>query len=115
MVNDECVQVKFECETCDGAKVFQTCILSDDGVEVRASGNGDVRILFVLFDYDGEQETKISVSEKSAIVSYKGSRCVYSTNGVITDMNRMYANRNGHYRAMAANGKDSVSLKIEMF
>ncbi|MBR1970853.1 MAG: hypothetical protein IKA17_10930 [Clostridia bacterium] len=115
MVKDECVQVKFECETCDGAKVFQTCILSDDGVEVRASGNGDVRILFVLFDYDGEQETKISVSEKSAIVSYKGSRCVYSTNGVITDMNRMYANRNGHYRAMAANGKDSVSLKIEMF
>ena len=115
MVNDECVQVKFECEICDGAKVFQTCILSDDGVEVRASGNGDVRILFVLFDYDGEQETKISVSEKSAIVSYKGSRCVYSTNGVITDMNRMYANRNGHYRAMATNGKDSVSLKIEMF
>lgn len=114
-ITDEYVLVKFECEICDGNKVFQTCILSDDGVEIQASGNGEVSILFALFDYDGEQKTEISLSEKNATVSYKGSQCVYSTNGIITDMNQMYANRNGHYRAMEASGKDSVSLKIAMF
>ncbi len=114
-VTNKYVLVKFDCETCGGAKVFQTCILSEDGVEVRASGNGEVRILFALFVYDGEQETKITFSEKSAAVSYKESRCIYSTNGTITNLNQIYANRNGHYRAMAASGKDSVSLKIKIF
>ena len=115
IVADEYVLVKFDCEICGGTKVSQTCILSEDGVEVRASGNGEVRILFVLLVYDGEQETKITFAEKSAAVSYKGSQCIYSTNGTITNMNQIYANRNGHYRAMAASGKDSVSLKIKMF
>jgi len=114
-VTDEYVIVKFECKTSDGNKVFQSCILSDDGVEVRASGNGEVRILFALFEYDGERKTEISLSEKNAVVSYKGSQCVYSTNDIIIDMKQTYANRNGHYRAMAASGKDSVSLKIAMF
>ena len=115
MVTDDYVLVKFACEIPGGNRLFQTCILSDDGVEVCASGEGEVRILFALFDYDGRQNTDISLSEKNATVSYKGSKCVYSTNGIITDMCQMYANRNGHYRAMAAGGIDSVSLKIGMF
>ena len=113
-VAEKYTRVEFECEINDGAKVFMACILSDTGVEIRASGNGEVRILFALFDYDGEQKTEISLSERSAVVSYKGSRCIYSANGVITDMNQMYANRNGHYRAMSVSGKDNAGLKIEL-
>ena len=114
-IADEYVLVKFECETGSGVKILQTCILSDEGVEVCAEGDGEVRILFPLFDFDGKLKTDISLSEKSAEVLYKGSKCVYSTNGVITDMNQMYANRNGHYRAMATTGANNVSLKIEIF
>ena len=52
------------------------------------------------------------MSEKNAAVSYKGYKCVYLTDGIIVDKKAVYANRNGHYNAAAACGKNKVTLKI---
>jgi len=114
-ISDKRLFVKFECKINDSVKLFLKCIISAEGVEVCATGNGEVRVLFPVFDYDGEQNTEISVSDKAAVVSYKGKKCVYSSNDIISDMNQMYANRNGHYCAMSVTGENKVSLKIEMF
>lgn len=114
-VTDEYVLVKFECKTGIGVKFYQTYILSDNGIEILASGNGELKIVFALFDYDGKQKTNIFLNEKSAVVTYKGNKCVFSASSAITDLNQVYANRNGHYKAMEATGTDIVSLKIEMF
>ena len=113
-VDEKYVSVKFECVTASGMKIFQTCILSDDGVEISAEGNGEVKILFPVFDFDGANKTNILISEKSIDVSYKKSKCVYSTDGIFEDMNKLYANRNGYYKAMSASGSEKVILKIKM-
>lgn len=113
-VSNEFVRVKFECQTENGYTIHTSYTVSDDGVEIQASGNGEIEILFPLFQFDGLEHTNISLTETSATVSYKGCTCYYETDGVLVDKQTVYANRNGHYRAATVKGQNSVSLKIEM-
>ena len=97
-VENDFIRVEFECRMTSGKIINQTCTISNKGVEFEAQSDGEVEILFPLFDFDGLNSTEITVSEKGATVSYKGFECVYLTDGTIKVRNEIYANRNGHYR-----------------
>ncbi len=112
-VTDSFAKVSFDCKNTDGLKIKQTCIVSENGVELKAEGDGEVEILFPVFAFDGENETTRTVSGNSAEVEYKGWKCIYTAVGEITKGD-VYANRNGHYIRMNIKGKDSVTLKIEI-
>lgn len=113
-VTDKFVRANFECRTESGKVIKETCTVSDDGVEITASGDGELEILFPLFMFDGLNHTEISVSEKTATVLYKGYKCAYRTNGTIAEKASVYANRNGHFKVAAATGKNSVTLNISI-
>ena len=113
-IHDNFVRVKFECITEKGMVIYKTCTISDDGVEIVASGDGEIEILFPVFEFDGETYTETAFLDKKAVVVYKGYKCIYSTDGIIVDKKSVYANRNGHYTGAAAVGEGSVSLKVEI-
>ncbi|MDY3929386.1 MAG: hypothetical protein SOZ34_08515 [Clostridia bacterium] len=108
------VQAKFECKSDYGVLFYETCTVSDAGVEITVEGNGALEILFPILEFDGKQNTEISSCEKCVEVTYKGHRCRYTTDNNIIEKNAVYANRNGHYKAAAVCGKDRISLKIDI-
>lgn len=106
--------VETECvfATGDGVKVKYA--LSDSGLEIIASGDGDVLVMLPAFSFDGEEYTEITAAERSLSVSYNGYTCRYTTDGKICDTGHIGANRNGHYRAFYAKsfGKMMIGVKI---
>ncbi len=113
-IAEDFCRVKFACDLGNGETVLETCVLSDAGVEISASGNGEVRVLFPVFLFDGVGSTEYSISEKTVVVSYQGNQCVYATDEGIVDLGQTYANRNGVYQGMAVTGMNEVALRITM-
>lgn len=89
--------------------------VSDDGVTVSLTGEGEIGYLLPVFDFDGEAKTVVTQGENTVSIAYGGWVCRYTTNGKISDTGKTGANRNGIYRAFLAEGKDSLTVKIEMF
>lgn len=114
-VGEDAVKVKFECKTSNALVLYKTFILSEEGVEMHVEADREVLIAFPIFLFDGKEYTQIEVSEDSACVKYQGYECIYSTNGVLSDGGRIYANRNGHYRAFVTMNKNHVFLKMKMY
>lgn len=111
-VDADFVRIKFKSTLANGSVINETYTISDRGVEIQASGSGEIEILFPMFAFDGENHTETAITENSAVVSYKGFKCTYLTDGIIEDKNLKYANRNGIYTAAAAKGENSITLKI---
>ena len=88
--------------------------VSDSGVTVSLSGEGEIGYLLPAFDFDGEAKTTVTQSEGSLSIAYGGWECRYTTDGAIIDLGKTGANRNGVYRAFLAEGKDSLTVKIEI-
>ena len=89
--------------------------LTSEGLSVTAYGESTA-ILIPAFYFDGKEHAEISAEECSLTVSYRGWKCVWQTNGVIEDLCRTSANRNGIYKAFAARSSGnlvSVKVKIE--
>ena len=107
-LTDDYVKVEFS-----NGIIKQTCIVSEKGIEFKAENDGIVEIAFPMFSFDGENETKRTVSGNRAEVEYKGWKCIYTYDGEITEGD-VYANRNGHYIRMTVKGEDLVTLKIEI-
>lgn len=114
-VGEDAVKVKFECKTSNALVLYKTFILSEEGVEMHVEGDREVLIAFPMFLFDGKEYTQIEMSGESACVKYQGYGCIYSTNGILSDDERIYANRNGHYRAFTTKKKNDVFLKIKMY
>ncbi len=112
-VTDGFVRIKFECKIED-VTINQTFTVSDDGVEFVAEGDGEVEILFPVFDFDGKIYTEKHISEKEIDIFYKGYKCAYLSDGIIENKNLKYENRNGCYNAFGVREKNKVSLKIEI-
>lgn len=111
-ITAQLVQVKFACKMEEDIVCYQTCTVSEDGVEICFEGPGELKLMFPLFDYDGKQQVSNSLSENSAEVIYKGYKCQYTSEDKMVLTEDVYANRNGHYKAAAVCGKDSISLKV---
>ncbi len=109
-VSDESAFIKLGCEK-DGKILFEERLtVSNDGAEILVSGKENAKILFPVFSFDGETKTEITKGENQVSVSYKGHKVTFTSNGKITDLNKEYANRNGHYKGFSA----EENLKIEM-
>ncbi len=95
-------------------KIQEEYYVSRDGIEVTVLGEGKLGYALPAFCFDGEEYTQISVDEHSLSIFYNGWVCRYTTSGKITELDRIAANRNGHYRAFVAEGRDSFNVKIEI-
>ena len=113
-VKDDYVSATFKCELRDGTEFTQICKITNDGVEITAESCGTVSILIPALHFDGKEYSNISVTENSVCVDYKGSTCVYSTNGIVSGGEKIYANRNGHYKGFKTCAYGSVTLKISI-
>jgi hypothetical protein len=78
------------------------------------AGSGAVAMQLPAFEFDGENETKISCVGKSLAVRYRGWTCSYLTDGTLVDTGRVCCNRNGRYRVFEARGEKSVSVTVEI-
>ena len=57
---------------------------------------------------------KNKLGKQILTVSYEGFICRYTTNGKIVDLNKIAANRNGHYRVFIATSQNTLDVKIEI-
>jgi hypothetical protein len=103
-----------ECTFSNGKSVRVSYALSKYGVEITASGDGEILFMLPAFSFDGESHTEITLDEQSLSISYEGYVCRYTTDGEICDTGHIGANRNGHYRAFYAKsfGKMMIGVKI---
>lgn len=113
-VTDEFALVQFECRTEKNNIINQTFKISDKGVKIDVSADGEIEVLFPMLSFDGMNYTEKTLSEKSANLLYKGYKCMYLTNSLIEDKNLIYKNRNGCYDAFCAKGENNVTLEIEI-
>jgi len=114
IITSDCVSATFRCQLNDGTEFTQICKITDNGVELTAKCHGDVSILIPAFEFDGKEHTKITSDDNSVTVEYKGSTCRYTTDGTVTGGDKLYANRNGHYRGYETHAYGSVTLKISI-
>lgn len=113
-VANDYVSATFRCLLRDGTELIQTCRISDDGVELTATSYGEVSILIPALDFDGRDHTRIESTDKSVTVEYKGHTCRYITNGSVSGGDKVYANRNGHYKGFMTSARKTVTLKISI-
>ena len=102
------------CSFASERKVKESYRVSGDGVSIAISSEGELGFVLPAFDFDGEKYTEISVDEHSLSVEYDGWLCRYTTDGTIVDLNRIAANRNGHYKTFLAVGEQEIHVKIEI-
>jgi hypothetical protein len=112
--NENGVTVELECRYENGKMLKETYSVCAEGVTVTVKGSGTVGFALPVLDFDGEKQTKISVSEKEISIAYEGWRALYITDGKIENLNRITANRSGHYRAFLASGNRELKIKIEI-
>jgi hypothetical protein len=89
-----------------------TTSLTPQGVEMRVDGYGDVGLTLPVFVFDGKTKPDVKVDEKTITVTYNGWVCKYETNGTIFDTEKVYGNRNGHYKRYEARAHNGVKVKV---
>jgi hypothetical protein len=113
-VADEYAFVKLECVCDNSSKFYIDITVSDSGVKFAVSSQDEVGIAFPVFVSDGQNNTNIVVDQNAVSVDYKGYVCTCSASSAIIDSGEICANRNGHYKAMTVNGKNSVDLEFSI-
>ena len=88
--------------------------VSEDGVDIEVLGDREIAYLLPAFHFDGETYSEITMKESTLTVSYQGWLCRYTVNGRIEDLGRSACNRNGHYRAFLATGKERLKISVEI-
>lgn len=111
-VTADYVSATFKCILENGTELTQICRITDSGVELTARSLGEVSILIPALEFDGREHAKITATDKSVKVEYKGSVCCYTTDGTVSGDDRIYANKNGHYRGYETHAYGEVTLKI---
>lgn len=102
------------CRFAEQTEVLTEYAVSEDGVTLSVSGNGEIGCLLPALCFDGEKHSEITVGEHSLEIFYEGWVCRYTVDGTIADTGRIGANRNGHYRAFLASAQNTLNVKIEI-
>ncbi len=106
------VMVRLGCTLLNGAELEESCTVSENGVRIEAQGKGEVAVFFPVFLFDGQNRTRIHKEKNCITVQYRGWKCSYKTDARLIDLDREYANRNGHYKAFAAVCSERAALEI---
>ena len=99
------VKTVFDCKLSDDITVNQEYTVSENGVDIVLSGVDKIGFMLPVFDFDGEKNTKITVSDTVISTEYNSSVCTYSFNGEISSDFKYYYNRNGRYRVYSVKSK----------
>lgn len=103
------------CRFADGQTVEERYTVEKSGVTVQLKGEGPLALALPAFAFDGEVHPDIEWTPDVLTVACRGWLCRYTAkNAVLADTGRMAANRNGHYRAFAAVGSDTLTVHIEI-
>ena len=107
--------VLLTCRFPDGQTVETQYAADKTGVVIRAEGSGEIALLLPAFAFDGEVHPEIAAAADTVCVSYRGWSCRYTAeSGSIADTGRMAANRSGHYRVFAAQGRNRLAVHISL-
>ena len=88
--------------------------ITNDGICINVSGKGKILHMLPAFAFDGEKETDIALDNNVLQIEYEGSKCRYTSNGVIKELGKTARNRNGFYRLFYAEGDNTLDVKIEI-
>ena len=106
--------VTLRCRFANGRSIEETYQVCDGGVTISVKGEGEIGYALPVLDFDGARHTVITSAENSLTVSYDGWLCRFLTDGRVVDLNRIAANRNGHYRAFMTCKEKDITVKIEI-
>lgn len=104
----------FFCRFANSGMTAESYAVNESGVKIEINGDGEIAYMLPAFDFDGEAHTKITATEHTLEISYEGWICHYETNGKISDLGRLAANRNGHYKTFAATASDTLKITVEI-
>jgi hypothetical protein len=112
--DEESASADILCKFADDRTVKEHYTVNENGVSITIEGDGEIGYALPAFCFDGEVSPKITAEDNSLTISYKGWICIYTTSGTILDLNRIAANRNGHYRAFLTASQNTLNVKIEI-
>jgi len=114
VVTEAKATLKWQVTLRNGCTVLETCTITKNGVYLSFEREEDETIYAMLpvFEYDGEEKSRITTEEGVVQVSYQGHTCTYITEGKVQDTGKVYANRNGHYRLFTAKNTKKVEVKV---
>ena len=113
-IDKDSASATMRCKFTDDRAIKEHYTVNEKGVSIKVEGDGEVGYALPAFCFDGEASPKMMVDDHSLTVSYGGWRCRYTTNGTILDLNRIAANRNGHYRIFIAKAESMLDLKMDI-
>ncbi len=102
------------CKLTEDRVVKEYYAVNESGVSITVEGNGEIGYTLPSFCFDGETSPQIVSDDHSLTVSYEGWICRYTTNGTVSGLNKIAANRNGHYRVFIATAQNTLNVKIEI-
>ena len=113
-VTDDNAVVEFESLIDNEILFSESCKVSNAGVEITIKGEGNLQLDFPAFFFDGESFSDVTCRDNFVEIIYKGFRCRYTASDKVIDLNQMFTNRNGKYKAFSVAGKNMVSLRVEL-
>lgn len=94
-----------------GLTVRQTYAVTAAGVDITLYGAETAGFMVPVFEFDGADETKLTLSERAITAEYQNARCTYTFEGTLAPEFHHYCNRNGRYRVYKIAARH---LRIEM-
>jgi hypothetical protein len=113
-ITEDSASSKLLCRFENEKEIEESYCVSKEGIYISIKGEGDIGFALPAFCFDGETESKISLGKHYLTIEYNGWICCYTTDGYIVDLNKIAANRNGHYKAFLATAKDNLDIKIQI-
>ncbi len=111
---EKCASTRLVASFKCGARVVEDIYVDSEGVSISLSSECEIGFMLPAFDFDGEKNTEISLSENSLSISYEGWTCRYTVSGALSDIGKITANRNGHYRLFLASADKKLNVGIEI-
>ncbi len=102
------------CHFENGRTITERYRVTEAGVSITAEGDGEVGFALPAFCFDGETTPQVILDGNTLRVLYNGWECRYTASGMIVDLARIAANRNGHYRVFVATAQELLTIKIEI-
>ena len=105
---------EYSCTLKDGSILDHMLSIDQDGVSLKISADGIVRILVPVLEFDGTSNVHSEMTQTESKVFYKGWISEAQTNGRFINMGMTFANRNGHYRLIAAESENEVCVHFRI-
>ena len=113
---DRSAQAEVICSWSEKSDAKTSYRLSEDGLLIEVVRQGCVGLMLPAFLFDGTDKSGIGNTGSVLTVTYRNWVCRFLTeNGSIRDTGRNGYNRNGHYKLFRAEGKDRLTVKIDIF